>query len=791
MTGTMSEAIVEKNIRILPFNGNEQVWHEWSAKFLARADMLGYLQALTEDDTGRHHQKQELSDGLGPETDCNKMAYNQLILCCEGRAFSIVHNAKSERYPRGDAALAWKNLKKRFQVETAAGKMELKLKFSSLKLLGGQDPDEWLLELDLLRIRLDEMGSPVTEEDLIAHVLNNLTPEYSELITSLEGTLESLVVETLKERILSFYRRKLTGEYANLNQMHMHNENKYPKTHRGLTQGNKRAWRPEKGQCYWCLRKGHVVKDCERRLSGENSAKRPDGTHYNGNLQKGNQNNRKNEKSHYSFTSSSFYVGANDGKVTSKSKEHLTRKQRTENAVIESNSTRDYIESNVSEIGMWLIDSGCNRHISPYRDEFKNMRETDVTCTFGNNGQIKAKGIGEVEFQVLGKGETDSKPNVIHLTLKDVLYVPEASTRLLSSGCLRRSGGKFVESYPESTLCFAGGNASVPLIENGRFLWLKQHTANEMSHIRTVYAPGGREAASASLLDWLELLGHSHPSSILYLGQKGCIHITGQKDLNKFNCRLCKECKSTVPHYQRGTRSPKQPGECIHIDLVGPFTPDFEGHTYMVVTIDEATRFKRSYGIRNRAEAHIILKQLRDDYVTDGVTIITVRGDSAGELGRSTYFKKALGNLGIKWESAPPYTHQQHGLAERAVRQITEGGRVQLARAHLGDDFWLSACQDFTMKSNILPHQALGDDTPYERLHHERQPRYQGLRKFGQTAYVHIDKNRKGEFSRGIRSKMRPRAEKGNIIRLFTRGGSLQGIFANIQEICNIQCGYI
>ncbi len=134
---------------------------------MARADMLGYLQALVKDGVALPNTKEELSDDVGYETECNKMAYNQLILCCEGRAFSIVSNAKSEKHPRGDAALAWKNLKKRFQVETAAGKMELKLRFSSLKLRGGQDPDEWLLQLDLLRIRLDEMGGPVTDEDFV------------------------------------------------------------------------------------------------------------------------------------------------------------------------------------------------------------------------------------------------------------------------------------------------------------------------------------------------------------------------------------------------------------------------------------------------------------------------------------------------------------------------------------------------------------------------------------------------------------------------------------------------
>ncbi len=170
----------------------------------------------------------------------------------------------------------------------------------------------------------------------------------------------------------------------------------------------------------------------------------------------------------------------------------------------------------------------------------------------------------------------------------------------------------------------------------------------------------------------------------------------------------------------------------------------------MIVAIDEATRYKRVYGLKNRAESYTRLKNLRDDFTADGVNIVTIRGDGAGELGRSTHFRKELGNLGIKWESTPPYTHQQNGLAERAIRQISEGGRVQLARANLGDEFWFSACKDFTTKSNLIPHQALGGDTPIERLHPERKPRYQGIRKFGQIAYVHIDKQRKGILSRGV-----------------------------------------
>ncbi len=555
----MKQNIVEKAIRTLPFDGNEQSWHEWSAKFIARADMLGLLPALTQDNRsptkGKEESSEESEDGYDKH-EYNKTAYNQLILCCEGRAFNIVNNAKSEKYPRGDAALAWENLKRRYQIETAAGKMELKLKFASSRLRRDQDPDEWLLELELLRICLADMGSPITEEDFITHAINNLTQDYSELVTSLESDLEGLKIEILKERIMSFHRRKSTGEYTELNHIRS-NSRKQKKSFNNGTHPkmNGATWKAERNQCYWCLRLGHTVKDCERCLAGESCSRRPDGTYYIGN-----------------------------------------------------------------------------------------------------------------------------------------------------------------------------------------FLWLKTYVEGERAHTNTVYAPGERKMASASLLDWHETLGHCNPTSILYLGQRGLINVTGNKKLTTLNCRLRKEYKLTVPHYQRGTRSPKRPGDCIHIDLVRPFTPDIEGHTYMIVAIDEATRYKRVYGLKNRAESHTRLKNLRDDFTTDGVNIITIRGDGAGELGRSTHFRKELGNLGIKWESTPPYTHQQNGLAERAIRQISEGGRVQLARANLGDEFWFSACKDFTAKSNLIPHQGFGGDTPFERIHPERIPRYQGVRKFGQTAYVHIDR---------------------------------------------------
>ncbi len=119
----------------------------------------------------------------------------------------------------------------------------------------------------------------------------------------------------------------------------------------------------------------------------------------------------------------------------------------------------------------------------------------------------------------------------------------------------------------------------------------------------------------------------------------------------------------------------------------------------------------------------------------------------------------------MRWESSPPYTHNQQGLVERATRQIVEGVRTQLARSYLGNAYWFYTFKGFSFKSNCTLHQSLGGNSPYERLNPGRKLLYQPLRKFGQTALLsYIDKFRLEEVSRGGLNKMWPRSERGIII---------------------------
>eukprot|EP01084_Bolivina_argentea_P010286 19150_1 len=490
----------------------------------------------------------------------------------------------------------------------------------------------------------------------------------------------------------------------------------------------------KRNQCFWCLEIGHRVTDCPSRKKGKEAKQRPDGTYFS--PKKANRGEYKpNSPAPESFQAFSFNVGVKPEKTD------------------------------------WLVDTGCNKHLTPFREDIGGLKDSKITCTFGNNEVLKAEGIGYVEMEA----QTDKQENV-KLILSDVLYVPGLPQRMLSTGQLRRSGGRFTESdIVGSTLMMPDRHTTIPLRKKRDYLWLTvkhKNTYRPVSHARenntpssaAVYAPGGRNTASASLIDWHEAMGHPHPASILFLEQRGLIRVNGEKSIDDFNCRICKEAKSTIPHYQRGTRSIKRNGEVAHIDLVGPFSPDMNGCTYLMVFIDEASRYKRSFGLRTKDEAYKRLQTYQDGMLLKGVTVECIRGDGAGELGRSAKFRQALTNLSLKWESSPPYTHQQQGLVERAIRQVVEGGRAQLARAYLGEEYWVWACRDFTFKANYLPHQALGGDSPYERLHPGRKPRYQALRKFGQTAYVHVDKSRQGEFSRGRLNKMRPRSERGVLI---------------------------
>jgi hypothetical protein len=50
----------------------------------------------------------------------------------------------------------------------------------------GQDPDIWITELEDYRMRLEELGSSISESQFILHILKNMTEDYDLQLAMME-----------------------------------------------------------------------------------------------------------------------------------------------------------------------------------------------------------------------------------------------------------------------------------------------------------------------------------------------------------------------------------------------------------------------------------------------------------------------------------------------------------------------------------------------------------------------------------------------------------------------------
>ncbi|CAM9556873.1 unnamed protein product [Sphacelaria rigidula] len=156
---------------------------------------------------------------------------------------------------------------------------------------------------------------------------------------------------------------------------------------------------------------------------------------------------------------------------------------------------------------------------------------------------------------------------------------------------------------------------------------------------------------------------------------------------SEMRCSVCKECKSEALSYGRGGRSPRAPGEVVHIDLEGPFHANVTGMKYFQVFVDETSRGKHVVGLKTRDVATVATGAYIDEMAREGVVIKCISGDGAGELGRSVKFQRMLTNRGIKWRNSPPRTPQSNGIDERAIQQLMRIARSQLVKEGRGEDY--------------------------------------------------------------------------------------------------------
>jgi hypothetical protein len=192
------------------------------------------------------------------------------------------------------------------------------------------------------------------------------------------------------------------------------------------------------------------------------------------------------------------------------------------------------------------------------------------------------------------------------------------------------------------------------------------------------------------LKQWHDRLGHASEAT---LKQMAAGAVDGLPEFQQGEClRFCEGCvlgKQTRAPFKKadkGTRA-KARLELVHVDLAGPMaTESLGGSRYMMVFVDDFTHFMTVKFLTAKSEAHDALEA----YVAEmerqtGSRIKVLRSDRGGEF-TSDAIALMLRKAGIRHQLTAPYTPQQNGVAERAVRTLTDKARCMLKHARLPDD---------------------------------------------------------------------------------------------------------
>ena len=107
--------------------------------------------------------------------------------------------------------MAWNKLKAKYEPMSAPSMVKLDKQFRDSTLKNGEDPEVWITQLEDICVRLEDMGSSISERQFMIHILNNLTPDYDLQVALLErrvGDVDNpLTVQEIRSELSLRYER--------------------------------------------------------------------------------------------------------------------------------------------------------------------------------------------------------------------------------------------------------------------------------------------------------------------------------------------------------------------------------------------------------------------------------------------------------------------------------------------------------------------------------------------------------------------------------------------------------
>ncbi|WVZ53355.1 hypothetical protein U9M48_004314 [Paspalum notatum var. saurae] len=360
---------------------------------------------------------------------------------------------------------------------------------------------------------------------------------------------------------------------------------------------------------------------------------------------------------------------------------------------------------------MWIMDSGCSRHMTGQRKWFSSLNpmSTKEYITFRDNGQGKVLGVGSVSLSA-------------KLSLREVAFVQNLGFNLVSVTQLLDEGFEVHFKKGACHVLDAEETLVCSLLPFGQVFRVDLTSVSGLARC-LVASP------SADIWKWHRRLGNLSFDMLVRLSSMGLIcglpRLKAEKDLVYHPCRHGKMvAASHTPVSQVMT---SYLGELLHMDTVGPArVASVSGKWYVLVVVDDFSWFSWVFFVESKDKAfgffRDLVLRLRNE---SHKAMRAIRSVNGGEF-RNSRFEYFCHDLGLEHQFSSPYTPPQNGVVERKNRTLVEMARTMLDEHRTPRRFWAEAVNMACYITNRILLRAFLGKTSYE-LRFGRQPNVKHL----------------------------------------------------------------
>ncbi|KAJ9506107.1 hypothetical protein QJQ45_016595 [Haematococcus lacustris] len=689
------------------------------------------------------------------------------------KARNIILRYVSDQHARAvssaaTAKEAWEQLAAEFVQVSIARQSQLQMQLSQLRMQADETVAGFFARTMLLRDELTSAGCPPSDQSLLLAVRNAMPPEFKIAVQLLRYQL------TVGNGDLDVVKKVLLQPIS--------------------SQQQSRSSRPV---CQYCNYPGHVLSECRRYARDHGSFARPASpslaqAQLSPNRPRGNSPSRgrgdgaggrsadsagssMQQQSDAEHANVLFMVRTNQFPKLSRTEPVATP---VPGHLVPENMTDEEFLDFYARMPRWVIDSGANSHIMPWRSCLSDYRAFDPPI------QLQLGGAGS-SIDVLGEGTTFlTNSEGEQWAITGVLHAPAAAYCYLSVSELTHAGVTLRFHGDHCDLIGRGNppewQMTIRKAPPGVYLW----------HIRAV-AEGrrvmgyGNQEDDTHLYDpdniynplphalhmqpneldpqvWHQRCGHASFSVLTRMQREGMVEgvpvsraafaVTASSATVCPGCAMGKQHRRV--HFDLSTNAQPVTSALglVHMDVCGPMPHvGRDGSRYIATFLDEHTGLSVIQLLSSKDQVPAaILRVITELETQSGHRCKALRSDNGSEYSNKT-MRDWYSSKGIQQQFSAPYCPEQNGKAERLNRTIMQATRSMLLSAQLPPGFWVDAALKANYVRNLLP--ITGQPVTLWEAFYRRKPNLSALRVFGATAWVYV--------TQPNRNKLQPKAVKG------------------------------